>query len=78
MKKKFDILDLWPGVNRIKVEEISTIKNFEVLDAMPGVKRIKAYENGKCIVDMIIIDDNVNGARKILEALGYKLLRRAY
>ena len=78
MKKNFDIFDLWSGNKQIKVEEISMIKNFEVLDSMPGIKQIKIYENGKCIVDMIIIDDNVNGARKILEALGYKLLRRAY
>lgn len=74
MNKNFDLLDLWPGVNRIKVEEISTIKNFEIRDSMPGVKRIRAYENGKLIVDMILTDDNVNGACKILEALGYKLL----
>lgn len=78
MNKNFDLLDLWPGVNRIKVEEISTIKNFEIRDSMPGVKRIRAYENGKLIVDMILTDDNVNGACKILEALGYKLLCRAY
>lgn len=76
MNKNFDLLDLWPGVNRIKVEEISTIKNFEILDSLPGVKRIKAHENGKWIVDMILADGNVNGACKILEALGYKLLRR--
>lgn len=74
MNKNFDLLDLWPGVNRIKVEEISTIKNFEIRDSIPGVKRIRAYENGKLIVDMILTDDNVNGACKILEALGYKLL----
>lgn len=74
MNKNFDLLDLWPGVNRIKVEEISTIKNFEIRDSLPGTKRIRAYENGKWIVDMILTDDNVNGACKILEALGYKLL----
>ena len=76
MNKKFDLLDLWSGVDRIKVEKIDTIKNFEIRDSMPGVKRIRAYENGKLIVDMILTDDNVNGACKILEALGYKLLRK--
>ena len=76
MSKNFDLLDLWPGVNRIKVEEISTIKCFEIRDSLPGAKRIRAYENGKWIVDMILTNDNVNGACKILEALGYKLLRK--
>ena len=76
MSKNFDLLDLWPGVNRIKIEKIDTIKNFEIRDSMPGVKRIRAYENGKCTVDVILTDDNVNGACKILEALGYKLLRK--
>ena len=51
-------------------------KNFDLLDLWPGAKRIRAYENGKWIVDMILTDDNINGACKILEALGYKLLRR--
>ena len=76
MNKNFDLLDLWPGVNRIKVEKIGTIKNFEIRDSMPGVKRIRAYENGKLIVDMILTDENINVACKILEAFDYKLLRR--
>lgn len=78
MNKNFNLLDLWSGVDRIKVEKIDTIKNFEIRDSLPGTKRIRAYENGKWIVDMILTDDNVNGACKILEALGYKLLCRAY
>lgn len=76
MNKKFDVIDLWPGVDQIKVEKIDTIKNFEIRDSLPGTKRIRAYENGKWIVDMILTDENINGACKILEALGYKLLRR--
>lgn len=53
-------------------------KTFEVVDAYLGNKEIKAYENGRCVLDIIINDYNVDGACKVLEALGYQLLHREY
>ena len=53
-------------------------KTFEVIDAYIGNKEIKAYENGRCVLDIIINDYDVDGACKVLEALDYWLLCRAY
>lgn len=53
-------------------------KTFEVVDAYLGNKEIKAYENGRRVLDIILNDYNVDGACKVLEALGYQLLYRAY
>lgn len=53
-------------------------KTFEVVDAYLDHKELKAYENGKCILDIILNDYNVYGACKVLEALGYQLLYKAY
>lgn len=53
-------------------------KTFKVIDAYTDNKEIKAYENGKCILDIILNDYNVDGACKVLEALGYRMTYRAY
>lgn len=53
-------------------------KTFEVVDAYIDNKEIKAYENGKRVLDIILNDYDVDGACKILKALGYQLLYRAY
>lgn len=53
-------------------------KTFKVVGAYLGNKEIKAYENSRCVLDIIINDYNVDGACKVLEALGYRLLYRAY
>ena len=53
-------------------------KTFEVVDAYIGNKEIKAYENGRCVIDIILNDYNVDGACKVLKALGYYQLYRSY
>ena len=53
-------------------------KTFEVIDAYIDNKEIKAYENGKCVLDIILNYYDVDGACETLEALGYHLLYRAY
>ena len=53
-------------------------KTFEVVEAYIGNREIKAYENGNCVLDIIINDYNVNGACEVLEALGYLLMYREY
>ena len=53
-------------------------KSFEVVDAYLGNKEIKAYENGKYVLNIILNDYNIDGAVKVLEALGYRLTYRAY
>ena len=45
-------------------------KTYEVISAYIKEKEIKAYENGRRVAD-------VDGACKILEALGYQQLYRA-
>lgn len=51
---------------------------FEVVDAYIGNKEIKVYENGRCVIDIILNDYNVDGACIVLEALGYYQLYRSY
>ena len=46
-------------------------KTFEVVEAYIGNREIKAYENGNCVLDIIVNDYNVDGACEVLEALGY-------
>lgn len=53
-------------------------KTFEVVDAYTDNKEIHAFENGKRVIDIILNDYDIDGAVKILEALGYQLLYRAY
>lgn len=53
-------------------------KTFKVAEAYIGNKTIKVWENGNCILEIILNDYNVDGAVKILEALGYQLLYRDY
>lgn len=53
-------------------------KTFEVVDTYLGNKEIKAYENGRRVLDIILNDYNIDEACKVLEALGYQLLYRAY
>lgn len=48
-------------------------KTYEVVEAYIGNREIKAYENGNCVLDIIINDYNVDGACEVLEALGYLL-----
>lgn len=53
-------------------------KTFEVVEAYIGNKEIKAYANGERVMDIILDDYNVDGACKVLQALGYQLLHREY
>lgn len=53
-------------------------KTFKVIDAYTDNKEIKAYENGKCVLDIILDHYNIDGACKVLEAFGYRLVYRAY
>lgn len=54
-------------------------KTFKITKAYSfGNKEIKAYEDGDCVLDIIVNDYNVEGACKVLEALDYQLLYREY
>lgn len=53
-------------------------KTFEVVEAYLGNKTIRAFENGRRTLDIIMNDYDVDGAVKVLEALGYHLLYREY
>lgn len=46
-------------------------KTFEVVKAYTGNYQIKAYQDGNCVVDIILNDYDIDGACYILEALGY-------
>lgn len=48
-------------------------KTFEVVEAYIGNREIKAYEDGDCFLDIIVNDYNVEGARRVLQSLGYTL-----
>ena len=43
-----------------------------------GNKEIKAYENGRCVIDIILNDYDIEGACEVLNALGYYQLYRSY
>lgn len=53
-------------------------KTFEVVEAYIDNKEIHAFENGRRVLDIILNDYDVDGAVKVLEALGYRMLYRAY
>jgi hypothetical protein len=53
-------------------------KTFEITEAYIGNREIKAYEDSRRVLDIIVNDYNVDGACKVLEALGYQLLYREY
>ena len=55
---------------------VTMYKTFEVVNAYIGNYEIKAYENGRCVLDIILNDYNVDGACKVLESLGYQLSYR--
>lgn len=56
---------------------VTMCKIFEITDAYTSNFEIKAYENGRCVLDIILNDYNVDGACEVLEALGYQSLYRA-
>ena len=53
-------------------------KTFEIIDSYLDNKEIKVYENGECVLDIILMENDYNIVRKILEALGYQLSYRAF
>lgn len=53
-------------------------KTYEVIEAYIGNREIKAYENGDCVLDIIVNDYNVDGACRVLQAQGYTMTARAY
>lgn len=53
-------------------------KTFKIIDAYLDNKNIKVYENGERVLEIILNDYNIDGAVKVLEALGYRLTYRAY
>lgn len=54
------------------------IKTFEVIEAYIGNREVKAYENGDCVLDIILNDYNVEGACQVLTAQGYVMTHRNY
>lgn len=61
-----------------KIEFSDAKKTFEVVEAYIGNREIHAFENGRRVLDIVLNDYDVDGAVKVLEALGYQLLYRAY
>lgn len=59
-------------------KEKNMSKTFEVMEAYTGNYQIKAYEDGNCVLDIILNDYNTGGACKVLKAFGYSLLRSEY
>ena len=53
-------------------------KTFKIVNAYLGNKNIKIYENDERVLEIILNDYNVDGAIEVLEALGYKMVYRAY
>lgn len=53
-------------------------KTFEVIEAYIGNREVKAYENGDCVLDIILNDYNVEGACRVLAAQGYVMTHRDY
>ena len=53
-------------------------KTFEVIEDFFGNKEIRAFENGRRILDITLDDYTLDGAVKVLDALGYKLLYKPY
>lgn len=53
-------------------------KSFEVVDAYLDNKNIKIYENDERVLEIIINDYDIDGAIKVLEALGYQMSHRDY
>lgn len=53
-------------------------KTFQVDEAYIGNREIKAYEDGDCVLDIILNDYNVDGACKVLQAFGYTMTHRVY
>lgn len=45
-------------------------RTFEVMETYIGNRQIRAYENVDCVLDIILNDYDVDGACKVLEALG--------
>lgn len=48
-------------------------KTFEVVKAYIGNREIKAYEDGDCVLDIIVSEYNVYCASRVLESLGYTM-----
>lgn len=53
-------------------------KTYEVIESYIGNKEIHAFENSRQVLDIILNDYDVDGAVKVLEALGYQLLYMEY
>lgn len=53
-------------------------KTFKIVDAYLCNKNIKVYEDSDRVLELILNDYNVDGAIKVLEALGYQMTYRAY
>lgn len=55
-----------------------TMKTFRVIRAYEGNKTIQAFDSGKETLCIILDDYNVDGAIRVLEAMGYRLTKRQY
>lgn len=54
------------------------LKTYRITQAYIGNYRIEAFESGKNTLDIIVNDYNLEGARKVLEAFGYRLTKLKY
>lgn len=53
-------------------------KTYRITRAYIGNMKIEAFESGKCVLDIIVNDYNVEGVMYALEALGYRLTKREH
>ena len=54
------------------------LKTYRVTFAYTGNYTIEAFESGKKVLDIILNDYNIDGACKVLDAFGYKCIKREY
>ena len=54
------------------------LKTYRITPAYIGNYRIEAFESGKNTLDIIVNDYNLQGAKEVLEAFGYRLTKIKY
>ena len=54
------------------------LKTYRITPAYSDNYRIEAFESGKNTLDIIVNDYNLQGAKAVLEAFGYRLTKIKY
>ena len=54
------------------------LKTYRITPAYPDNYTIEVFESGKKVLDIIVDYYNVNGARCVLDAFGYRYTKREW